>query len=60
MPAARKALQQLLVGPVQFIPMVRDGRKTYSFRAELTVGSLLDSRFTSVASPTGFEPVLPP
>ena len=59
-PAARKALQQLLVGPVQFIPMVRDGRKTYSFRAELTVGPLLDARFTSVASPTGFEPVLRP
>lgn len=45
--AARKILQQLLVGPAQFIPKVRDGRKTYAFRAELTTGPLLDPRFTS-------------
>jgi len=51
--AARKVLQQVLVGRVPFILTVGNGRTTYAFRAELTVGQLLDPRLTGEVSPKG-------
>jgi len=52
--AARKVLQQVLVGRVPFILSVGDGWTTYAFRAEITVGQLLDPRLTGEVSPTGY------
>ncbi len=54
-PRARQALRKLLNGPVNLTPMIKDGRKTYSFEGETTVGPLLPPELIRMASPRGFE-----
>ena len=53
---ARQALRKLLVGPAVLEPV--DGG--YTIRGNTCVGALFPSAREVLASPTGFEPVLPP
>ena len=40
-PVARQALRKLLAEPIQFTPVMRDGRKTYSFKEKPGSGCYL-------------------
>ncbi len=66
-PRARQAIRKLLAEPLTFIPVVVEGRKTYTFEGRMRIGPLFsgeeqaeDAGDMELASPTGFEPVLPP
>src|SRR5258708_3541092 len=64
-PVARQALRKLLPEPLGITPVTVDGRRTLSFEGVTTLGPLLDlallpPAYKGLASPTGFEPVLPP
>ena len=59
-PVARQALRKLLAEPLVFSPVVVDGRKTLKFEGKTSAGVLIDSGDIEVASPRGFEPLLPP
>ena len=59
-PVARQALRKLLAEPIQFTPVMRDGRKTYSFEGKTRLGMLLEPGYIELASPRGFEPRSPP
>ena len=72
-PTARKALQVLLDGKIEFSPVMRDGKKTLSFSGKTKAGALLapaseltlsvataTGSYIRMASPRGFEPRLPP
>jgi hypothetical protein len=51
---ARQALRKLLASPARLVPVVAgDGRKTYRFEGETTVGPLLPPAFITLASPRG-------
>ena len=54
-PLARQVLRKALKQPLRCIPILRDGRKDYAIGRN----SFLLSR-EPVASPRGFEPLLPP
>jgi hypothetical protein len=58
--AARKALRQLLKEPIRCIPAERDGKKVLRAEGQTTVGALLPQGYINMASPRGFEPLLPP
>lgn len=58
--AARKALRKLLKEPIRRIPVERDGKKVLLAERQTTVGTLLPQGYINVASPRGFEPLLPP
>ncbi|MEW8051322.1 MAG: recombinase family protein [Candidatus Thiodiazotropha sp.] len=58
-PLARQALRKLLVEPIEFRPVVLNGRKTYSFEGKTRIGALLDPGYIAMASPRGVEPLLP-
>ena len=58
-PLARQALRKLIAGRVEFHPVERDGERGYHLRWALVTKALLDGNI-ALASPTGFEPVLPP
>ena len=61
--AGRGLLGQILVGPIQFTPVERDGQKGYSFRGEVALSMLLPGTVdcaTTLASPAGFEPAFWP
>jgi hypothetical protein len=45
----------LINGPVKLTPVVKDGRKTYRFEGETTVGPLLPLAFIRMASPRGLN-----
>ncbi len=55
-PRARQALRKLLEGPIWVKP--EDG-KGYAFRGETKLGALLPPDYVTLASPRGFEPLLP-
>ncbi len=64
-PVARQALRKLLPEPLKIAPVTIKGHRTLSFEGVTTLGPLLDlallpSAYKGLASPTGFEPVLPP
>ena len=59
-PLARQALRKLLDGRIQFVPVTRNERKLYDLRCQLRVSGLLPPGYKAVASPRGFEPLLPP
>jgi len=51
--------------PLKFAPVTVNGRRTLSFEGVTVLGPLLDpallpTAYKGLASPTGFEPVLPP
>jgi site-specific DNA recombinase len=54
---ARRALDKLLDGPIEFIP---GSGKGYTIRGNTRLGALLPPASTLVASPRGFEPLLSP
>lgn len=56
-PLARQALRKLLVEPIEFRPVVLNGRKTYSFEGKTRIGALLDPGYIAMASPRGVEPL---
>jgi hypothetical protein len=56
-PQARQVLRKLLVEPVRFIPQ---GGKDYLLRGKSCVDALVLPRSIRLASPRGFEPLLPP
>ncbi|MGX2033005.1 MULTISPECIES: hypothetical protein [Methylocaldum] len=58
--AARKALRQLLKEPIRCIPVERKGKKVLRAEGQTTVGTLLSQGYINLASPRGFEPLLPP
>jgi len=62
-PQARQILNKLLAEKLVFTPEDRDGQRGFLFSATGTVEKLIEGtvpgRFLAVASPTGFEPVLP-
>ncbi|WP_434152154.1 hypothetical protein ACR2R6_17685 [Methylocaldum gracile subsp. desertum] len=58
--AARKALRQLLKEPIRYIPVERKGKKVLRAEGQTTVGTLLSQGYINLASPRGFEPLLPP
>jgi hypothetical protein len=58
--AARKALRKLLKEPIRYIPAERDGKKVLRAEEQTTVGALLPQGYINMASPRGFEPLLPP
>ena len=54
--AGQGLLRQILVGPIQFTPVERDGQKGYSFRGEVALSMLLPGTVdcaTTLASPAG-------
>ena len=59
-PLARQALRRLLDGPLRISPATVDGRRTLRFDGDTVLGPLVDPIYKGMASPTGFEPVLPP
>ena len=60
---ARKAMDALLAGPLVFTPVDRPDGKRYSIEGTVAIGNLfvteLEPGFKLLATPTGFEPVLP-
>ena len=55
--AGRGPLRQILVGPIRFTPVERDGKRGYSFSGEVALATLLAGVVDvsmSMASPTGF------
>jgi site-specific DNA recombinase len=54
---ARQALRTLLAGPIRFIPVEP---KSWRVEGETQLGALLPPTRISMASPRGFEPLLPP
>ncbi len=64
-PLARQALRALLAGPILFVPP-RSKAERFSFRGATKIGALWEPEVGAAvtrverASPTGFEPVLPP
>jgi len=54
-PQARQALRKLLAEPLQFTPVVVDGKKAYTFEGKTRVGTLLSPAYIGVASPRGRE-----
>ncbi len=54
-PVARQALRKLLAEPIQFTPVTRDGRKTYSFKGITRLGVLLEPGYIELASPRGAQ-----
>ena len=60
-PLARQGLRKLLGGePMRISPVTRNGRRTLAFEGVVPVGMLLGDGYLEVASPRGFEPLLPP
>ena len=59
-PRARQGLRKLLDGPIRFIPVKDNGRKTYRFEGQTKVGPLFDPTYIRMASPRGCDliPVL--
>ena len=55
-PKSRQALRKLLHGPIRYIP----GKgKAYELRGKTQLGALLPPTSVTLASPRGFEPLLP-
>ena len=59
-PSARRALKSLLGSAIRCKPVIRDGKKTLALEGETKLGSFLPPSYINVASPRGFEPLLPP
>jgi hypothetical protein len=62
--AGRAFLREVLEGPIRFTPVQRRSRRGYAFEGVVVLGGLLagivDVSTTTMASPTGFEPVFWP
>ena len=59
----REFLRKVLTGPIAFTPLVDGASRGYQFEGEASVAQLLSGVIglpTSLASPTGFEPVSQP
>jgi site-specific DNA recombinase len=58
-PKGRQVLGKLLLD-LHFVPEVQGGRKTYRFHGRTDLGPIVGQAFINLASPRGFEPLLPP
>lgn len=52
-PGARRALRELLDGPLTFNPVMVEGKKAYAFEGRTRIGALLDPLYLKMASPRG-------
>ncbi len=59
MPKAGQVLRTLLDGLILLEPVVEDGRKGYRFAGRTRIGPLVSGGIVTMASPRGFEPLLP-
>ena len=59
-PLARQALRKRIPGRIEFHPEEHRGSRQYRLRWGLSVNPLIGEGYINVASPRGFEPLLPP
>lgn len=60
-PVARQVLKKLLSHPLLFNPACEDGKNIFTFDGAITTSALLNAPgYIRMASPRGFEPLLPP
>jgi hypothetical protein len=59
-PLARQALRKLIAGRIEFRPEQKDEARGYHLRWSMVAKPLFGEGYIGMASPTGFEPVLPP